>query len=36
MWSDSLVNSVKIEDDGDATDCENEDDFDTLLKSQQG
>ena len=27
VWSDSLVNSVKIEDDGDATDFENENDF---------
>ena len=29
MGSDSLVNSFKIEDDGEATDCENEDDFET-------
>ena len=27
VWSDTLVKSVKIEDDGDATDFENEDDF---------
>ncbi len=31
VWSDFLVNSVKIEDDGDATDFENEDDFETLF-----
>ena len=30
VWSDLLVNSVKIEDDGDATDFENEDDFETI------
>ena len=31
VWSDLLVNSVKIEDDGDATDFENVDDFETLF-----
>ena len=31
VWSDVLVNSVKIEDDGDATDFENVDDFETLF-----
>ena len=31
VWSCSLVNSVKIEDNGDATDFENEDDFETLF-----
>ena len=31
VWSDILVNSVKIEDDGDATDFENVDDFETLF-----
>ena len=31
FWSDFLVNSVKIEDDGDATDFENEDDFRILF-----
>ena len=31
VWSDSLVNSVKIDDDGDATDFENENDFKTLF-----
>ena len=31
VWSDLLVNSVKIDDDGDATDFENENDFETLF-----
>ena len=31
VWSDLLVNPVKIEDDGDATDFENVDDFETLF-----
>ena len=31
MWSVSLVNSVKIDDDGDVTDFENENDFETLF-----
>ena len=31
VWSDLLVNSVNIEDDGDATDFENVDDFETLF-----
>ena len=31
VWSDLLVNSVKIEDDGDATDFENVDDFEILF-----
>ena len=32
VWCDFVVNSVKIEDDGDAKDFENEDDFETLFK----
>ena len=31
MWSVSLVNSVKIDDDGDVTDFENENVFETLF-----
>ena len=31
VWSDSLVNSVKIDDDGEVTDFENENDFKTLF-----
>ena len=31
VWSVSLVNSVKIDDDGDVTDFENENDFKTLF-----
>ena len=33
VWSDSLVNSVKIDDDGEVTDFENEieNDFETLF-----
>ena len=31
MWRDILVNSVKIDDDGDVTDFVNENDFKTLF-----
>ena len=31
VWSDSLVNSVKIDDDGEVIDFENENDFKTLF-----